>query len=868
MRQVLYGLAVVLVACPGATVGAQQQGSVQVSAAAQAVTGDPLRIAGQPTFEPDVGVSWFQPGTWFGSLQMELRGTRRGDLAHLGRTHLALRDVKYRGLTWTLEGGDTYFTPAVGDYRFSNLFAPSLTFAGGVVEGRSARTTVRALGGRTTAARNIFGSDSDTLAQTIAVAHVGHRSSDRLDVSGRASRIETRGLREFTYAIASSRQAGGGARFLLTPAVHLVADGSVVDYRREGSAERQRDVSALAGASLLLARGWLQVNASRFSPGEFPTLHYPLQDRAAVFAAAEYDVWRRVRLFGGWEAFRTNLDPAGSLQSAVALPRGAGTRGFGGVRLQLAARSTVTVRLEDGDRISRPILNGRDSDSDTGAWSAEWQASAGSLTTFTRYARRENVDRANADAWYTQHDASTQLFLNLTRATQIFGVATLTRQVSPSAASTYWQAGGGTQVQVPGRSLWIRGEATASRNIDILTQSFVPRESLTVGMNGQLTPRIAVAINVYADRSPVLFPAGTPWTTRSTLRITRSFATRAVRMPGTAASAIAPGRARGRGSVIGAVFADWNANGTLDEGEEPLEGIPVRIAETAAMTTARDGAFTFLNVPAGLQRIGLDTAALPLDFDPPAAPEIELELERGDTRRVAFGLVPLGSIHGRVVRDANTNGRADSGEESMEEAVLVLDGGLRSEQVRKGRFRFDSVRSGDHKLKLLVDSMPSGATIEGDAEVTVSLTRERLHAEVSFAVVLENRPEVRKVFPARPGGTKPSPPTPRPSGAAAPPRPPGDRRPPSAAARGPAPPRGSGVFAVQVAALTNAGNARALLAELEAAGYPAYLLAPQGAALIKVRIGRFPTRAAASETAARLEKTRGIKPWIVRETEG
>jgi hypothetical protein len=203
----------------------------------------------------------------------------------------------------------------------------------------------------------------------------------------------------------------------------------------------------------------------------------------------------------------------------------------------------------------------------------------------------------------------------------------------------------------------------------------------------------------------------------------------------------------------------------------------------------------------------------------------------------------------------------------MEEAVLVLDGGLRSEQVRKGRFRFDSVRSGDHKLKLLVDSMPSGATIAGDAEVTVSLTRDRLHADVSFAVVLENRPEVRKVFPPRPGGTKPSPPAPRPRGAASPTRPSGERRAPSPTARRPTP-RRSGVFAVQVAALNNAANARALMAELEAAGYPAYLVAPPGGAPIKVRIGGFPTRAAASDTAARLEKTRGIKPWIVRETDG
>jgi cell division septation protein DedD len=870
MRRAFGGLAVILVASSATGVSAQQQGSLQVSAAAQAATGEAVRLAGQEPFEPDVGITWSQPGTWFGSVQMELRGTRRGDLAHLGRAHVALRDVKYRGLAWTFEGGDSYFTPAIGDYRFTNLFTPSVTFAGAGLEGRGARTNVRIIGGRATAARNIFGSDPDSLAQTLAVAQVGHRANDRFDIGVRASRIETRGLREFTYSIASSRQAGGGGRFLITPAVHLVADGSFVDFRREGSGVRQRDASGLVGASVLLARGWIQVNASRFSPGEFPTLHYPLQDRAAVFAAAEYDVWRRLRLFGGWEAFRSNLDPDGSKQSSVAQPRGTGTRGFGGMRLQVASRSAFTFRIEDGDRISRPILDGRDSESDTGSWSAEWQASLGSLTAFTRYARRENVDRANTDASYTQHDASTQLFVNLSRSTQLFGVAIVTRHAAPLSASTYWQVGGGTEIQVPGRNLWMRGELTASRNIDILTQSLVPRESVNVGINGQLTPHVALAVNVYADRAPALTGTGAPWATRSTVRLTHTFATRAVRVPGPSATLTGAGRARGTGTVIGMVFADWNGNGTLDPDEEPLASIPVRVGDTAAITTARDGEFAFLNVPAGFQRIGLDTGALPLEFDPPAEPTVELELDRGDTRRVAFGLIPLGSVHGQVLRDANANGTADAGDEPLEGAVLVLDGGLRSEMVRKGRFRFDAVRSGDHTLKLLVDSLPSGATIAGSAEVPVSLSRDRLNVEVSFAVSLDRRPEVRKVFPARTGASRSAPASGPQQRAAAPrPRAARERRIAPAAPDAPSSGGRGGRFAVQVAALNSRAGAAALLAELLAGGFAAYLVTPPPASgPIRVRLGPFPSRAAAAAAAARLEKARGIKPWIVRETEG
>lgn len=868
MRPVLHGLAFVLLAYPAATASARQQGSIQVSASAQGITGDPAQLAGQQRLEPDVGVSWLQPGTRFGVFQMELRGTKRGELAHLGRAYLSLRELKFRGLTWTLEGGDTFFTPAIGDYRFSNLFTPSLTFTGGALAGRSARTNVGIVAGRTTAARNIFGTDADTLGQTLLVGRAGHRLTDRLELTARASRVQTGGLREFTFSIADSRQAGGGAKLHVTPAIQVVADASVVEYRREGLDRLERDASLLAGASFLLPRGWVQLNASRFSPGEFPALHYPLGDREGVFAAAEYDVWSRVRVFAGWEAFESNLDPGASAESSAPIPLGSGARGFGGVRLQTGARSALAFRVEDGDRVSTPVRGGgRGSDSDTGSWSAEWQMAVGAVNTFTRYSRRESVDAANADASYNQHDGSIQAFVTLSRSAQIFGIATMTRHEMLVGGNTYWQAGGGAQIQVPRRSLWMRGEATASRNADILTRSFVPRESFSVGVNGQLTARTAIALNVYADRAPALFSTGMPWTTRSTVRLTHTVPTRAMRVSSGGVSTAA-GRSRGTGSVTGGVFADWNANGTLDAGEAPLEGIPVRVGSIAAATTTREGEFRFVNVPAGLQRVGLDTTALPIDYDPPAIAEIEVELDRGDTRRVTFGLIPLGSIQGRVVRDANGNGRADDAEESLDGAVLILDGGMRSEQVRRGRFRFDAVRSGEHKVKLLVDSLPAGATIAGEAEVPVALTRDRLQADLAFAVAVEKRPEIRKVFPPKGGGAAPD------AAVRTPARPPAARQAASLPAQRTARERlpREGVrqpYAVQVAALSSLPKASALAAELTAAGLPAYVVPANGSrGPFRVRVGGYESRDAADKAAAEIGKARGIKPWVVVESGG
>ncbi len=159
--------------------------------------------------------------------------------------------------------------------------------------------------GQGTVWRNIFGSDPDTLDQTIVGGRAAHRASDRLDLNARASRIRTEDLDEYTYSIAASDQAGGGVRYIVTPSVQVIADGSVVSYRRAGSTIRERDGSGLVGLHWLHSRGWLQVNASRFSPGESPTLNSPLPDRAGQFAAGELDLLKRLRVFGGWEAFRS-----------------------------------------------------------------------------------------------------------------------------------------------------------------------------------------------------------------------------------------------------------------------------------------------------------------------------------------------------------------------------------------------------------------------------------------------------------------------------------------------------------------------------------------------------------------------------------
>jgi cell division septation protein DedD len=218
-------------------------------------------------------------------------------------------------------------------------------------------------------------------------------------------------------------------------------------------------------------------------------------------------------------------------------------------------------------------------------------------------------------------------------------------------------------------------------------------------------------------------------------------------------------------------------------------------------------------------------------------------------------LIPLCTIRGRIIEDANKNGQLDQGEPSVDGAVLTLDGGQRSELARKGAFRFDAVRGGDHRLELLKESLPDGATIVGGAERPAPITHERPQVDVTYLVTIEKRPEVRKVFPPKVGGSGPSAkasPAPLTGSAAV-------------ARRERAVPAVSGIYTIQIAAVNDSARARGMVAELKQAGFEAYLVEPSTADLegpYRIRVGHFATRASARQAALRLEQQVGSRPWV------
>lgn len=106
-----------------------------------------------------------------------------------------------------------------------------------------------------------------------------------------------------------------------------------------------------------------------------------------------------------------------------------------------------------------------------------------------------------------------------------------------------------------------------------------------------------------------------------------------------------------KGRIEGRVFVDRNANGVLDEGEAPAEGVVVFVEESEVSTDAA-GEFRF--PPLSPETYHLSARELPLDtsFGSP----IEIRLGAGERRVVDVPLAPILTLRGAVFEDANQDG--------------------------------------------------------------------------------------------------------------------------------------------------------------------------------------------------------------------
>ncbi|MET0281805.1 MAG: SdrD B-like domain-containing protein, partial [Steroidobacteraceae bacterium] len=131
----------------------------------------------------------------------------------------------------------------------------------------------------------------------------------------------------------------------------------------------------------------------------------------------------------------------------------------------------------------------------------------------------------------------------------------------------------------------------------------------------------------------------------------------------------------GGSTITGAVFRDINANGTREGADTPIAGVVIVARDAtsvvvATTTTAADGSYRFVGLPAGSYTI---EETQPAGYGSSTPNSVAVTVAIGSSSGADFGETTA-SIAGQVWADTNANGTRDAGEPPIAGVALALTG--------------------------------------------------------------------------------------------------------------------------------------------------------------------------------------------------
>ena len=297
-----------------------------------------------------------------------------------------------------------------------------------------------------------------------------------------------------------------------------------------------------------------------------------------------------------------------------------------------------------------------------------------------------------------------------------------------------------------------------------------------------------------------------------------------------AGSSVNFGIAVSRSSLRGVIHTDGGLS---------LSGVGVHIVGTDRRTTVRtadNGSFVADGLPAGDYDVIIDPGTVPAGYPLDSLAPQRIRVEHTTPGRATFVLRPHRGVTGRAQLFNRDTGQYVA----LPGAVVELQPlGLRSITDSKGQYTFRDLAAGQYTVVARhagreyseVVRVPDGPSLVRNVNVAV-LPQPAVHASADL---------VRSDTPRR--------------------------VPPSAAANE----SSDSLFTIQVAASTTAGYARAMVTELKAAGYAAYLVerdAPHANEPYRVCVGQYSSQSDAKQSARTLERTLGWRMSVttVRRT--
>jgi len=175
---------------------------------------------------------------------------------------------------------------------------------------------------------------------------------------------------------------------------------------------------------------------------------------------------------------------------------------------------------------------------------------------------------------------------------------------------------------------------------------------------------------------------------------------------------------RGYGTVQGVVFNDINRNGSQDKGEEGIQNVIIRLEDRSATKTDENGYYQFSRVEVGGHLVTLDVRRIPAEYDIISPEKVRIEVRLRETVQVNFPLIAVGRIEGRIIFDANGNGKTDPDEQGVSDVLVVLEpGDLNTYTNGDGKFTLENVLPGRYVMKSDPTTLPEDAVFTSPEEL-------------------------------------------------------------------------------------------------------------------------------------------------------
>jgi hypothetical protein len=638
-------------------------------------------------------------------------GANGDDLHQLGRGFLALQGFKINSFTANALVGDSPMVFTNLPDKFSNVFYPEVYFRGLRTDILSPQGEFHLFGGKVATVNDLLGRVYDTTGEVFYGFRGNYRPLPMLLLGTGFIRTQDEVDNAGNPVTKSNNIFLFDFELVPFPWMKWLTDFRGSYSNGEPGVEDQKDYSLVFGPLIQSGNFEMEVNYRRVgtdyrfvsegTQGE--------QDQEGLFLSAEYRPWQDVTFFGNADRFHDNVAEKADRNTTDILH---GLLGFSYFNPTYPSVLVTLDALNQETRTDFPApVN-----TFTATLFSEVRYQYQTLNPYLRYRSMIFDDKTTRTNQYREGT----LTLGLRRDFRAGSFAYLEGE---GYQKNYNRDGEDTALSgklgfnyyhSPSASLW--GEVIYSKLNERFDDTRRNRVEGAFGVNYQLPWNIRLYGDVrYSQVIPSQTDALESKGLQFTLRVAKQFGWG--KPPEIAG--LRPGEGtRGYGTVQGLVFNDVNRNGLQDKEEEGIQNVTVRLGDGSATKTDENGYYRFSRVEVGGHLVTLDVRRIPAEYDIISSDKVRIQVRLRETIKIDFQLIAVGRIEGRIIFDANGNGKTDPDEEGVSDVLVVLEpGDLNTYTNGDGKFTLENVLPGRYAMKSDPTTLPEDAVFTSAEEL-------------------------------------------------------------------------------------------------------------------------------------------------------